>query len=86
MSLIQGLSHRATDHEFNVNEPTTYIKWGLSEQKRTYNKVRYWSDDKNVTRDSEELGPVFPLETAVEDTLNQGIATARDNENRLSRT
>lgn len=57
--LHSALSYSA---EFNVNELTIYIQWGVFEQKHTSNKVPYWSIDKNiVTRGSWEPNPVFPL-------------------------
>lgn len=33
--LHSGTNHRAVHHEFTVNEPTAYIKYGVFKQKHT---------------------------------------------------
>lgn len=36
-----GMSYRAGGREFNVNELTNYIKYGIFKQKHTESKVMY---------------------------------------------
>lgn len=58
-----GMSYRAGGREFNVNELTNYIKYGIFKQKHTESKVMYWWVGENVvTRGSQEPDPVSHLE------------------------
>lgn len=59
--LRSGVNSSPSGHEFNGNESTICIKYGVFKQKRVQNKFTCLSVDENVmTRRSQEPNPIFP--------------------------
>lgn len=61
-----GMNCSAVGHDFNVNQPTIYIKYGVFKQKHTQSKVLYWLANKNgVNRSLQYPNTIFPLRAMV---------------------